>query len=266
MKLFQHEKVVCEKHAGELTVQVVDRGELRELRFGNRVTQSAAHLRAPHLLALDYTRAMMAGATLPPQVDQVLHIGLGAGSLPRYIHHYFPRAQQRVVELVPEVVEIAYRFFELPVSPRLEVLEGEAAEFLRDDAGRYDLIFQDAFHAEGVARHLHSGTFFAQARQHLRPEGWLVTNVWGSDRDGLERARANLGEQFIHLLRLSVRVDSNVILFASNTRQPPGRQRIQQRAAALEAEAPLEWTQLAGQIRRDRPADAPGPRSVRSRA
>lgn len=266
MKLFQHEKVVCEKRAGDMTVQVVDRGEMRELRFGNRVTQSAAHLRAPHLLALDYTRAMMMGATLPPQVGEVLHIGLGAGSLPRYIHHYFPGARQRVVEMVPEVVDIAYRYFELPVSPRLEVVEDEAAEFLRRDPSRYDLILQDAFHAEGVARHLHSATFFSLAREHLSPEGWLVTNVWGSDRQGLERARSNLGEQFIHLLRLSVRVDSNVILFASNTRQPPSRQRVRERAAALEAEAPLEWTQLAGMLQRERPADAPGPRSVRSRA
>ena len=51
----------------------------------------------------------------------MLFIGLGGGSAPKRMWRDFPELQLQVVELDPEVVDAAYRWFELPRDPRLDV-------------------------------------------------------------------------------------------------------------------------------------------------
>ena len=249
MSLFQHEKKVCEKRSGDLVLQVIDRGENRELRFGNYITQSAASRRTPDLLALDYTRAMMAGFLFCPDAGSVLHIGLGAGSMPRFIHRFFPDVQQTVVELYPEVTEVAFRFFGLPVSPRLRVVQADGAAYFQQSSERFDLIFLDAFHADGVAGHLETKTYFHAVSSHLEDRGWVVNNVWGSDRENLRRVAYNQSVVFPRLLSLSVRAYSNVIFFAGNAPHDPTPEQLRARAELLGARVPLDFGRYAVQVR-----------------
>jgi hypothetical protein len=56
-------------------------------------------------LELPYTREMMAGLLLrdPPWPRQALLIGLGAGSLAKFIYHQLPATRITVVEIDPQV-------------------------------------------------------------------------------------------------------------------------------------------------------------------
>jgi spermidine synthase len=58
---------------------------LRHLHVGGSAIQSAMRLDAPDDLALAYTRAMMAGLLFQPEPRDVTLIGLGGGSLAKYI-------------------------------------------------------------------------------------------------------------------------------------------------------------------------------------
>jgi spermidine synthase len=254
MKLFQYEKPVFEKVVDGVRIQVFDRGEQRELRFGNHITQSARSRAAPDVLVLDYTRAMMAALLFVPKPGAVLHFGLGGGSLPDYLHRHLPDVRQWVVELNPGVVEVAYRYFELPVSPRLQVIVQDGAEFLRQDANRYALIFLDAFHANGAAPHMNTGTIFRMLRDRLEPGGWLVVNAWGSDRELLARVREALQETFPLLHTLSVRVESNVILIAGAQPRQPSLGQFKRRVSWLSQQFPLDFAAL---LERLRPAGLP---------
>jgi spermidine synthase len=256
MKLFRYEKFVYEKVVDGVQIQVIDREDQRELRFGNHITQSARSLVSPDVLLLDYTRAMMAGLLFVPKPATVLHFGLGGGTLPDCLHRHLPEVQQRVVELNPGVVEVAYRYFDLPVSPRLEVINQDGADFLREDTGRYALIFLDAFHANGAAPHMNTATIYRLLRERLERGGWLVLNAWGSQREILMQVRQDLRSTFTQLHFLSVRSDSNVIFLAGEQASGPSLAQLKRRAQWLSQQFPLDF---AGLLARLRPAfAAPG--------
>ena len=237
-----------------MLIQVIDRGDQREVRFGNHIPQSARSLVAPDVLVLDYTRAMLAGLLFMPRPPTVLHLGLGGGTLPDCLHRHLPEVQQCVVELNPGVVEVAYRYFDLPVSPRLEVVQQDGAEFLRRDPHRYALIFLDAFHANGAAPHLNTATVFNLLRERLEPGGWLVVNTWGSQREVLAAVREALANAFRQLHFLSVRADSNVIFIASAQPRVPALSHLTRRAQWLSERFPLDF---AGLLARVRPGHSP---------
>jgi len=249
MKLFRPEKIVYETRKPGLIVQVVERGMRRELRFGNSIVQSAHSLTAPDTLQLDYTRAMMAGFLLAPQARRLLHIGLGGGSLPRFVHVHVPEAEQDVVELSPDVAEACYRFFELPKSPRLRVHLMDGAEFLAENREKYDMILLDAFKASGAEGHLNTREQYQRIAGFLAPGGWLVNNVWGSDRENLMRVRQDMNRVFPHLYSVSVRADSNVIMLGGQDGRTPTVSQMRRRAMAMSRIFPLDFIGLLHQLK-----------------
>jgi len=250
MRLFSPGRPIFEQETPHGTVEVYDRGELRELRFGNHIVQSALSLKAPDMLVLDYTRAMMAAMLFAPADARILHIGLGAGSLPRFIHRYFPESRQTVVEHNPVVIDVAYRLFGLPRSERLHVEEGDGAAVLRERGGAYDMVFLDAFHAEGADDAVQSEETLAAARQTVGAAGWVVCNVWGSQRNKLRRVTRTMGRKFRTLYAISVRVDSNVILIGGGARKPPAARELADRADVLTHDIPLDFPLLYMRLQR----------------
>ena len=68
-----------------------------------------------------YTDYLDLGLAHRPAARDVLFIGLGGGSAPKRMWRDFPRLRLQAVELDPDVVAAAYRWFELPRDPRLAV-------------------------------------------------------------------------------------------------------------------------------------------------
>jgi spermidine synthase len=222
-------------------IQVFERGDRLELRFGNTIVQSAKSRKAPDILQLDYTRALLACMLFVPDGAKILHIGLGAGTIPDFIYRHFPRAHQRVVELNPDVIRVASEYFDLPRSARLEVVQDDGVNHLRVTRDRFDLIVFDAFHANGAAPQLTTASAFDLAKDRVNPGGWLVNNAWGSDAALLRSITTALKERFREVHQLSVRLHSNVILLAGS---PPVRTTfpsLRARATDLQARMPLDF-------------------------
>ena len=68
-----------------------------------------------------YTDFLQLPLAYDPGVKNILFIGLGGGSAQKRIWRDFPQLDLQVVELDPAVRDVAYRYFELPRSPRLKV-------------------------------------------------------------------------------------------------------------------------------------------------
>ena len=71
----------------------------------------------PWSLEMAYTREMMAGLLLRPENQwprSTLLIGLGAGSLAKFIYRNLPDCRMTVVEINPQVEFIAHQYFKLP--------------------------------------------------------------------------------------------------------------------------------------------------------
>jgi spermidine synthase len=155
---------------------------IRTLHFGSDWVQGAMRVNRPWDLELAYTRDMMAALLLSPKWPampvSILQIGLGAGSLTRFIHRYLPDARQTVVELSPAVVSAAQQMFQLPsLSERLMIEIGEGAGWLAEATQCFDLILVDGYDADAKTGSLESTAFYQSCLTHLNPGGLLVTNL-----------------------------------------------------------------------------------------
>ncbi len=160
-------------------LRVVDRDGLRTLYF-DRMRQSAMALADPDRLEMGYARAMALGLAFQPEGERHLFIGLGGGSLPKWVHRRFPRTEVDVAELDPEVVRVARRLFAVPDDPRLRLHEVDGRVFVRRTAQDYDLVFLDAYFADALPFHLLTREFFGELRTRLRPGGAVVLNLIGA--------------------------------------------------------------------------------------
>jgi spermidine synthase len=86
------------------------------------------------------------------------------------------------VELDPEVVDIAYEYFELPRDPRLDVVVEDGRRFLAENEGPWDAIMVDAFYSDSIPFHLATREFLELAKSRLVPGGFVAANIIGAVR------------------------------------------------------------------------------------
>lgn len=181
-----------------IPIDISEESGIRYLHFGSEWVQGAMRLRKPHALELAYTREMMAGLLFrdAPWPSRVLLIGLGAGSLARFIHHHLPQARTTVVEIAPEVHAVARQYFRLPdEDARLEVHIGDGAAFVAEDPREWDLIAVDGFDRHARTGALTSAAFYAACRRRLAMDGILSVNLFGQLR-GFKAQLQRLGKAF----------------------------------------------------------------------
>ena len=109
---------------------VADDDDCRYLRFDGSF-QSGMYLGQPFRTRFNYTNYLDLGLAYNPDARRVLFIGLGGGSAPKRFWRDFPQLQLQVVELDPDVVDVAYRWFALPRSDRLQVDTEDGRRWLR---------------------------------------------------------------------------------------------------------------------------------------
>ncbi len=140
--------------------------------------QGALLLADPSSLALAYTRAALVSlAFLDRPPARVLFLGLGTGSMPRFLSERYPASEIDVVEIDPEVPPLAERLFHFRPGPRLRVFVADAADFVREERAPYDLVVLDACFGPDPPAQLATLAFFHALRGLLAPGGVLVTNL-----------------------------------------------------------------------------------------
>jgi spermidine synthase len=165
---------------------VADDEDSRFLRFDSSF-QSAMVLGQPFKTRFRYTDYLDLGLAYNPDARRVLFVGLGGGSAPKRFWRDFPGLQLQVVELDPDVVDVAYRWFALPRGARLRVDTEDGRRWLARHDGRWDVIVIDAFYADSIPFHLATIEFLELARSRLAPGGVIVTNVIGALQGDLSR-------------------------------------------------------------------------------
>jgi spermidine synthase len=174
------DKTLYEKESPYNTIVVTedDRG-LRTLWFErNGVRQSVVDPDDPDHLELPYLKAMLVGMALVEEPQRILVIGLGGGTLPRFIHKHYPKTTIDVVDIDPDVVEVAKRFFAFREDATLRAHVADGRRFIEDTRVRYDVIFLDAFGSENIPYDLATQEFLDAVRRALGPKGIVVGNIW----------------------------------------------------------------------------------------
>lgn len=231
-------------------IEVLDNDGVRTLYFGTRAAQSSMLLYAPSVLALEYTRCMLAALLFQPRPQNILLIGLGGGSLVRYLLDHFPQANIVCVESRPSILDLARRYFLLPERPQLQVHVGDGADFLRDCApGRFDLVLVDAFDSEGVHESVCSASFFADCRRVLARSGVLSINLWTTPSAPIKSILAQMQQGFGgQILRLPVEKRANLIALGLVT--PHSRQDLKRLRASARTSSGRFGLDFPNQLRR----------------
>lgn len=234
-------------------LEVIDDQFTRSLYFGTAARQSSMSHADPVTLVLSYTRAMLAGLLFQPRPREILIIGLGGGSLLRFLAHHYPRADITVVEYRQAVIDIARRYFRLPEQPRIRILHEDATAFIHNPAQPlYDLVLVDAFDAAGLHPGIACEHFLRACQQRLRHRGLIALNLWNTDRISC-RAHIRCFENALRQrsLRLPVEARNNLIVFgAPHLDRLPSRRALQATVPALKQQLGLDFTYLHRQLRR----------------
>ena len=160
-------------------LSVADDENDRYLRFDNSY-QTGMPLARPFGTTFEYADFFHLALAYKPDARDVLFIGLGGGAAPKRLWRDFPELRLQTVELDPVVVDVAYRFFELPRDPRLKVAVDDGRRYLDDDDRKWDAIMIDAFYADAIPFHLFTSEFMELVRSRLNPGGVVVTNAIGA--------------------------------------------------------------------------------------
>jgi spermidine synthase len=166
----------------EVSVEVSEQGGIRSLHLGSDTVQSSMKLEDPYELVLSYTRAMMAFLLFRPRPEHILMIGLGGGSLAKFVYKHFPDARTTVIESEPKVIAIARQYFHVPPDDErfvVEAAEGGAWVAVRPNC--CDVLMVDGYDSSEQVPELCSADFYASAHAALSHEGVLVVNLWSSD-------------------------------------------------------------------------------------
>ena len=220
-------------------IEVSERDGVRYLHIGSDAIQSAMRIDRPYDLELAYSRCVFAPLLFAPVPKRVYTIGLGGGSIPKFIHRYLTDVTQTVVEIDPRVVSVARLQFMLPPEDeRLTLWLGDGAEALRRESEPQDWILLDGFDGSQQSDGLTTEDFYAESAARLTPNGVLIANIWStaSTYDAqVDRLRRVFDDR---LLLLPAGFKTNVLCFGF-AGQPKPLDWTGLRAAARQWEAAL---------------------------
>ena len=182
------EEILYEVESMGIPIQVIDKTNVRHLRFGNSIRQSSINKKSPFKLQTKYTRDMMEVFDHYRDIPEtILVLGLGAGTIPSYLYHRFPKAKIYVIEILPELKEIASDYFSMPRNERLEIIIGDAYDYinvgvrrtaLKETQIKFDLIFMDVFGKNAIPKKFRTEKFYAGLYQLTSTDGYVAFNTW----------------------------------------------------------------------------------------
>ena len=190
----------------------------------DRLDHSYVYLGDPTRLEFSYTRLLAAAIdaqTAAGPLD-VVHVGGGGFTMPRWLAATRPGSVSDVVELDPALVELARDELGLVTGPELRVrVEDGRTALGAFAAGGTDVVIGDAFGSLSVPWHLTTAEYVADVSRLLGPDGWYLVNVIDYPPLRFTKAEvATLRDRFSHVavLTLAQRYDTggNFILVAGN--------------------------------------------------
>ncbi|MFI5180468.1 MAG: spermidine synthase [Thermoanaerobaculia bacterium] len=172
--------VVYEKETAYHRIRVVDQG-LRRVLYSDRFTQGFAPVRPGLALPPNYTDGLLLGLAFSQKAPRsVVVIGLGAGMIPSRLSARSPEVSVTSIEIDPEIVSVARRYFGFMPGPRDRVLVGDGRHELEREVRQTDVIFVDAYFSDSVPFHLLTREFYMLCRDRLSADGVVAANFVGT--------------------------------------------------------------------------------------
>ena len=237
-------KTLLEKDSFYHRIRVEEDDEARYMYF-DRTLQSAMNIKDPTALRLVYSRYTSLGFAFRPDAKRMLIIGLGGGSIPKKLQKEFPSLEIDVVEIDPEVIQIAKNHFSVRESKTLRLHAQDGRLFLTRASNQYDIILLDAYYADAMPFHLATQEFFELVQRKLAPNGIVVANLISAvtgpsgkiARAFVKTQRRIFPQTYVFAVRradnVSIDTIQNVIVVATKDKQRLDIKEIVKRATSL---------------------------------
>ncbi len=204
----------------EYPIIIVDKMGIRRLQFGEELIQGVMKINEPNRLLLDYAHKMMSWLLFKREPKSILQIGLGAGSISRFILEHFPCITLDVVEIDSRVVEACVEQFALPKNDhRLFIHIGDGDLYIENAIcanKKWDVVIFDAYGVTSDLGKFGLPKFYGNCSKILAQGGLLVLNLIATDLEVLSYSE-RLEKVFGNRLRyLTPTPETNVIVIAAN--------------------------------------------------
>jgi spermidine synthase len=201
------------RHATDVAIS--EKNGVRSLHLGGTMIQSAMRIIAPNELELLYTRCMMSFLLFHPLPSRILMLGLGGGSLAKFVYRKMLQTKTTVVEINPQVISTAFNYFALPAEDeRFRIILADGAQYVADHPRSTDVLMIDGFNDDCQIDSLCSQEFYHQAHQALGEDGVLVVNLLSRDKN-LNTYVQRINDSFQGcIFTMLTEVRGNLIVFA----------------------------------------------------
>lgn len=152
-------------------------GESLSLHFDIEHVQSRMSLHDPVQLMIRYSRTSMGFLLFNLQPERIAVIGLGGGSMPKFLYQHLPETQIDVVEANPFVIQLRQQFCIPDDEPRFRVHRADGIAYIQQQTAQLDVLIIDAFDHHGLPKGFATEAFFRSCLAALRPGGVAVINI-----------------------------------------------------------------------------------------
>ena len=146
-------------------------GGLLTLWFGgSKYADSAVKIGDPDYIEFEYIQAMTAGLALVVEPKRVLVVGIGGATLPSFLRKHYPGMVIDTVDIDPDVVDVAKKFFGFREDPAMHAYVEDGRQFIENCKDPYDIIFLDAYGAVDIPYHMATKEFLQAVRGATAPK------------------------------------------------------------------------------------------------
>lgn len=152
----------------------------RSLHFDPKYVQSSMSKSKPDDLVARYTQKMMGGLFFCPEPGNFFTLGLGGGSLQKFLYNNFPDCTIKTVESSPDVVALSPYFLVPENQEAFQIHVGDGAALIHNENhASIDIMMIDAFDGDGIATSLSGHEFVSCAFDKLSLTGVMIVNLGG---------------------------------------------------------------------------------------
>lgn len=173
-------QLLLKKESVYNSIFVYKEGPYRVLKFGHKrkhYRESIYNPSDPTELPAPYTQYTTAVLAYAAKLERAAMVGMGGGRITWYLTHHLPELKMTGIELDPEIVRIADRYFDVRPTGSIDIATRDGRIFMRRTKATYDFIVVDAYRGHFVPFHLLTREFYELLERRLEPGGVVVQNI-----------------------------------------------------------------------------------------
>jgi precorrin-6B methylase 2 len=218
---------------------------LRWIRSPDGTIQSVMLLQEPAYPVFSYIQALLCSLLFKPQPRTLLNLGLGSGSIERFVLSQLSTIRVVSVEIESGIIEIAKKYFHVPSSHT--VIQLSAHNFLKNNQDHFDILISDVVTGKGVASSQLSPGFILHAARALNQDGVFVTNLIPRSESEVVEVLILIRKVFPWVLIYDVPDADNIILFCTVSPSPSAAS-LAARAIQLYQSTGLDLSAICGEL------------------